>query len=403
MKLNFTSDFFVGNRRKLRLSLQKEYPIVMTANGQVQRAGDSSFPFRQDSNFWYLTGIETPEVLLVMTPTDEFLILPEREAIAEVFDGAIDKQKLAAVAGIETVYSQHEGWERLIALSKEHRIFYAPLHKAYDEHHNLYLNPAKARLQSRLKKLDVQLEDMRRPLVYQRMVKQPVEIAAIQSVIDITTDSLSTVMKKGWYKQGVNEAIIGAKLEYEFALRGGKLAYPSIVAGGKRACTLHYVDNNQALANDELLLIDAGAEWSNYAADITRVYVPTKMTPKQKLVYEATKEAQQYAISMVKPGVKLRTIQKKTALHIGRFLKTQKLISKLDLNQIHHYYPHAVSHHLGLDVHDAADYSKGLSPGNVITVEPGIYVPEWSVGVRLEDDVLVTKDGVKVLSASLPL
>lgn len=403
MKPNFTSDFFVGNRQKLRSALKDDYPIVMTANGQVQRAGDSSFPFRQDSNFWYLTGIEAPEVLLVMTTTDEFLILPEREAIAEVFDGAIDKQELIACSGIEKVYSQHDGWERLIALSKDYSAFYAPLHKAYDEHHNLYLNPSKARLQSRLKKLNVELEDMRRPLVYQRMVKQPVEIAAIQHAIDITTKSFNIVMKKGWYQQYAHEGMIAAKMECEFATRGANLAYSSIVAGGKRACTLHYVDNNQVIAKDELLLIDAGAEWHNYAADITRVYTPAKMTSKQKLVYDAVKDAQHYAIDMVKPGVKLRTIQKKTALHIGRFLKSQKLISKLDLNQIHRYYPHAVSHHLGLDVHDAADYSKGLSPGNVITIEPGIYIPEWSVGVRLEDNVLVTKDGAKVLSASLPL
>lgn len=402
MKVDFTSDFFAGNRSRLRAALDNDYPIVVTANGEVQRAGDSSFPFRQDSNFWYLTGINSPEVLLVMTATEEFLILPEREAIADVFDGAIDKQQLAEVSGVPAIYPQHEGWERLMAIAKDHDTFYAPLHKAYDEHHNLYLNPAKARLQSRLKKLDVKLEDMRRPLVHLRMIKQPQEIAAIQHAIDITIESFKTVMAKGWIANNPTETSIDARLLYEFTRRGGKQAYPSIVAGGKRACTLHYVDNDQPISPDELLLIDAGAEYNNYASDITRVYAPKKMTAQQKLVYQAVKDAQAYAISLIKPGVNLHTVQKKTAVFIGKFLKSQKLITKQDPDQIHNYYPHAVSHHLGLDVHDAADYSLPLAEGMVITVEPGVYIPEWSVGVRIEDDILVTATGAKVLSAGLP-
>jgi Xaa-Pro aminopeptidase len=402
VKPDFTSEFFAGNRARLRSGLDKDYPIIMTANGEVQRAGDSSFPFRQDSNFWYLSGIETPEVLLVMTPTEEFIILPEREAIADVFDGAVDKQKLAETSGIATVYAQHEGWERLMALAKDHATFYAPLHKAYDEHHNLYLNPAKARLLSRLKKLEVELKDVRRPLVHLRMIKQPVEIAAIQQAIDITIDSFEATFSKGWSTQHPTETSVDAQLLYEFTKRGGKPAYPSIVAGGKRACTLHYIDNNQPINTSELLLIDAGAEWSNYASDITRVFTPKKTSAQQQAVYTAVKDAQTYAISLLKPGVNLRTIQKKTASHIGKFLKSQKLITKQEPNQIYAYYPHAVSHHLGLDVHDAADYSVALAEGMVITVEPGIYIPEWSVGVRIEDDILITKDGAKVLSASLP-
>jgi Xaa-Pro aminopeptidase len=402
VKADFTSDFFTGNRSRLRAELDKDYPIVMTANGEVQRAGDSSFPFRQDSNFWYLTGIDTPEVLLVMATDDEFLILPEREAIADVFDGAIDKQKLSEISGIKTIYAQHEGWERLMSLAKEHQSFYAPLHKAYDEHHNLYLNPAKARLQSRLKKLEVELEDVRRPLVHLRMIKQPVEVAVIQQAIDVSIDSFNAVMAKGWFSSHKTETSIDAQLLYEFTKRGGKQAYPSIVAGGKRACTLHYIDNDQPVSPDELLLIDAGAEWNNYASDITRVYAPKKMTAQQKLVYQAVKDAQTYAISLIRPGVNLKTVQKKTAVFIGKFLKSQKLITKQDPDQIHTYYPHAVSHHLGLDVHDAADYSLPLAEGMVITVEPGIYIPEWSIGVRIEDDILVTKTGAKVLSAGLP-
>lgn len=402
MNQHFSSDFFIGNRKRLRKQIGNDLPIVVTANGLVQRAGDSAFPFRQDSNFWYLSGISQPEILLVQTTAEEFLILPEREAIADVFDGAIDQEQLKQVSGVPVIYNQHEGWERLMALAKEHPIFNASLHKTYDEHHNLYLNPAKARLVRQLKKLGVELEDIRRVLARLRMIKQPVEIDAIQRAIDITIDSFETVLGNGWFKKYPSETLVDAHLQFEFIKRGSTMAYPSIVAGGKRACTLHYVDNNQALKPDELLLIDAGAEWNNYAADITRVFAPQTMSPKQKLVHQAVKDAQTYAISLIKPGVDIRTVQKKTAMHIGRFLKSQKLITKLDPSQIHTYYPHAISHHLGLDVHDAADYSLRLAEGMVLTVEPGIYIPEWSVGVRIEDDIVVTKQGARVMSDRLP-
>lgn len=401
---NFTSTFFSENRKTLRSRLKNKAPIVMTANGYVQRAGDSAFPFRQDSNFWYLTGIELPEVILVITEDSEYLILPEREAIVDYFDGAIDQDGLSRISGIEKVYTHQEGWEQLQRLIKQQPLVNACLHQAYDSRHNLYLNPSKPRLLRWLKKLssDIEFNDIRLDLTHMRMVKQPEEIAAIQKAVDITVEALTDTFKGKWHATYKDEQAIDAVVAYEFRKRGGRNAYPSIVAGGKRACTLHYVANNQPIEKSELLLIDAGAEYNNYAADITRMYTPSAFTKEQQSVYDATREAQEYVFSLLKPGADIRDINAKVTKHIGRYLKSQKLISSLDPNAIQAYFPHAISHHLGLDVHDAADYSVPLEAGMVITVEPGIYIADKSIGVRIEDDVLITKTGHKVLSSALP-
>lgn len=401
---SFTTEFFVGNRRELRKSVNNEEPIVITANGFVQRAGDSGFPFRQDSNFWYLTGLNTPDAILVITTKTEFLILPERDPILDYFEGQINTDELKQTSGIKHVLSNHEGWEQLIQLTKGSKVLNTCLYKGYDQRHAIYMNPSKPRLVSRLKKIapKATLNDIRPTLTGMRMVKQQCEVDAIQKAVNITIESFNKIFKEGWYKRDNHEASVDARLSFEFIRRGGEHAYPPIVAGGKRACTLHYDHNDQPLAKDELLLVDAGAEHAMYASDITRVYTPDKMTLKQKKVYNAVKEIHAEVISLLKPGADIKVVDKKVEKKIGQFLKAEKLITKQEPAQIRKYYPHAISHHLGLDVHDVADYSKSLIEGNVITVEPGIYIPEWNVGVRIEDDILITAKGYKNLSASLP-
>lgn len=401
----FSSGFFAENRHRLRKICGNDAPIVITANGLVQRAGDSGFPFRQDSNFWYLTGLELADLVLVITRQTELLILPERNPDLDYFNGAISQDELSQISGIKDIVSQHEGWERLRRLAVKYKVVNTCLYKGYDPKHAIYINPSKPRLVNQLKKLTpgVELKEVRQALANLRMVKQPPELAAIKQAIKITKESFESILKKDWYKNYNHETLIDAKFTYEFTSRGGRLAYPSIVAGGKRACTLHYEANNQKLETDELLLIDAGAEFNNYASDITRVYAPNKMTGKQQLVYDAVKDVHDQVIAMLKAGVFVRDVDKFTEKLIGRFLKSQKLITKQESSQIRKYYPHVVSHHLGLDVHDVADYTKPLEDGNIITIEPGIYIPEWSIGVRLEDDILITDKGSVNLSADLAI
>lgn len=398
----FTSDFFSTNRTQLRKRCDNENPIVITASGLVQQGGDSAYPFKQDANFWYLTGVEEPEVILVVTNNEEFLILPERDVRRDVFDGAVDTKAIQKISGIATILPYQDGWERLRILAESHKTFNAPLHKSYDADHNIFTNPAKARLLRNLRKLDVELEDIRLQLAHMRMIKQQPEIDAIQKAIDITLESITDVFSKDWAKRYTNEREIDADIQAGFIRLGGRPAYQSIVAGGKCACTLHYINNNQPLQNNELVLIDVGAEHTNYVADISRTYAPGKMTTKQQRVYEAVKEAQIVGFEAMKPGVSARDVQKAVVEHIGAFLKAEKLITEIRPEEVGKYFPHAFGHHLGLDVHDVADYSEPLTEGMVLTMEPGIYIPEWSVGVRLEDDVLITKTGAQVLSAGLP-
>lgn len=401
---NFDASFFGANRQELRRRIANNDPIIVTANGLVQRAGDSGFPFRQDSNFWYLTGIQLADAILVITEKSEFIILPDRSPAQDYFEGAINVADLSKISGIEAVLSNHEGWEKLTLITKRHKNLNTCMYKGYDQRHAIYINPSKPRLISRLRKISpsAMLSDLRPSLTHMRMIKQPAEITAIRNSIDVTVKSFKQVFKGDWYKDNKLEATINARFSYEFIKAGGVPAYPSIVAGGVRACTLHYEHNNQPLDKNELLLVDAGAEVGMYASDITRVYAPKKMTSQQEMVYRAVKDIQDYAIGLLKPGVSIRDIDEKVEKKIGQFLKAQKLITKQDPTQIRKYYPHVISHHLGLDVHDVADYSKGLESGNVITVEPGIYIPEWSVGVRLEDDILITDKGAENLSVDLP-
>lgn len=404
MKEKFSSNFFEHNRRVLKTQLADDVLVVVTANGLVQRAGDSGFAFRQDSNFWYLTGVNIADVVLVITPKSEFLILPERDPSLDYFEGAINKDELASKSDINQVLPNHEGWEKLARLAKQYKTIGACLYNGYDQRHAVYINPSKTRLLSRLKKLspNATMVDIKKDLTRQRMIKQPQEIKAIQQSIDVTIKSFKNIFIDNWYANNKHEAKIEAKFAYQFIKRGATHAYPSIVAGGARACTLHYDKNNQSLSSKELLLVDAGAELDMYASDITRVYAPNKMTIKQKAVYQAVKNIQEYAISLLKPGVNIKDIDEKVEAEIGKFLKAHKLITKQEPAQIRKYYPHVVSHHLGLDVHDVADYSIPLQAGNVVTVEPGIYIPQWSIGVRIEDDILITKNDAKNLSTNLP-
>ncbi len=405
MKDLFTSDFFKNNRTKVRAAREHDVPVVLTANGSVQRAGDSAFRFRQDSNFWYLTGLNEADLVLVITSSTEFIILPERSAVLDIFDGALDREVMMKRSGIEKIYDHQAGWEQLRNLAGKYKKLYTGLYKGYDQRHNIYNNPAKPRLVGQLKKLhsDITLLDIRRELAHLRMVKQEPEITAIQRAIDITSEALQTVFADNWSKKYKDEADLEREITYQFARGGAKVhAYPPIIASGKNGCTLHYADNDQVVHENQLLLIDAGAEYNNYAADITRVYAPVSPTERQQEVYDAVKTVQEYIIGLLKPGLLLRDVEEKVEKAIGKQIKLLGLSKKPDSNVIRKYYPHSFSHHLGLDVHDVADYAVPLTLGMVITVEPGIYIAEEKIGVRIEDDVLITEKGCTVLSAGLP-
>jgi len=403
----FGSDFFAGNRERLRKLFTGTAPIVLTAHGSVQRNADESFPFHQDAGFWYLTGVDEPGVILVMDKTREYLVVPGREAVRETFDGAVDFDELARVSGIREVLSEKDGWKQLEArIKKVNHVATLAAQPPYMEFYGMFSNPARAELIRRLKTVNPKLEllDLRQHVARMRMVKQPAEIEALQKAIDITLETLREVTRPAKLAKYAFEYEVEADIFRGFRRRGAAgHAFSPIVAGGARACTLHNMTNNSALASDELLTLDVGAEFGHYSADITRtVSLNGKPSHRQRQVHAAVLEAQAHAFSLLKPGVFLRDYEKQMEQFVGEKLRELGLIKSIDPDAVRRFFPHATSHFLGIDTHDAGDYDRALEPGVVLAVEPGIYVAGEGIGVRIEDNVLITETGNRVLSAQLP-
>lgn len=404
----FAAGFYEANRRRLRQDLAEDAVIVLTANGLLQRGGDSPYSFHQDSNFWYLTGIDEPDIVLVMDAGAEYLIIPERTVSRQVFDGSVDLQALTSISGIEQVYGEQAGWERLAAaLRRQLRLATPAAAPGYIEQYGIYANPARRRLQRRLKAIagDKPIIDLRPVLARARMVKQPPELLAIRRAVDITMDALQTVSAAAASATYAYEYELEADLTRLFRRAGASgHAFAPIVAGGRRACTLHNVANDSRLAPDELVVLDVGAEVEHYAADITRTILIGHSPPsgRQRQVYEAVSEVQDFALGLLKPGADLRDNERQIEKRMGQALRSLGLTDGRDAEAVRRYYPHSTSHFLGLDVHDVGDYSQPLEPGVVLTCEPGIYIAAEGIGVRLEDDVLITASGHEVLSGRLP-
>lgn len=333
-------------------------------------------------------------------------MVPPREIVIEQFDGAIDFDQLRRISGIQNIVSAKEGWKSLSTrLKKVQHVATLGASPRFIEYLGLYTNPARADLIERIKSIHgaIELLDLRTHLSKMRMVKQPVEIAAIQSAIDITNATLKEVLRAGTLAKYAHEYEIEADITRGFRRRGAEgHAFDPIVASGERACTLHHTENKAALVSGELVVLDIGAQVDRYAADITRTAVlGTEPSRRQELVHTAVKEAQDFAYSLLKPGVVLREYEKQMEEFMGEKLRELGLIKTISSESVRHYFPHSTSHFLGLDTHDAGEYDKPLEPGVVITVEPGIYIPEESLGIRIEDDILITDTGNQVLSAAL--
>ncbi|HWT56074.1 MAG TPA: Xaa-Pro aminopeptidase [Candidatus Microsaccharimonas sp.] len=406
MNEGFSSEFFAGNRERLRQLFTGTAPIVVTANGLLQRGGDSTYPFQQDANFWYLTGIEEPDIILVMDKSREYLMVPSRGEARIAFDGAVDAEALTRVSGVRTVVDDKEGWRLLDARLKraKHVATLSPP-PAYVEEHGLYTNPARGQLVGRIKEThgDIELLDLSQHLGLLRVVKQPEELVAIQAAIDVTIDTLKEITRPSTLAKYAQEYEVEADLTRGFRRRGASgHAFEPIVAGGERACTLHNVANNGQISSDELLLLDVGADVNHYAADITRTVSIAAPSRRQQAVYDAVLEVQEYAFSLQQPGAFMKDNEQKIEHFMGEKLRELGLIKSIEHDEVRKFYPHATSHFMGLNVHDIGDYSRPLEPGMVLTVEPGIYIPEEGIGVRIEDDVLITAEGYEVLTARLP-
>jgi Xaa-Pro aminopeptidase len=229
---------------------------------------------------------------------------------------------------------------------------------------------------------------------------------AIQTAIDVTIDGLKYVTAKTRLPKYAYEYEVEADLSRQFRRAGFHHAFEPIVASGERACQLHYMANAGALAADELLIFDVGAEAHGYAADISRTVAlggsergPTR---RQQAVYDAVCEVQDYALAMLKPGTINVEYEKEVESFMGEKLRELGLIKTIEHEAVRKYFPHATTHFLGLDAHDVGDYRQPMEPGMVMVCEPGIYIPEEGIGVRIEDDLVITPDGHTVLSVGIP-
>lgn len=402
----FTPDFFIQNRARLHELTGAGGPIILAAHGLLQRGGDNPYPFHQDSNFWYLTGSNEPDLILVIDEDEEYLIVPGRSGSREAFDGAVDMAEITRVSGISRIIDEDAGWQKLASRLKKAKKAYSLEPPApYIEAYGMYTNPARRRLYERIKSVrhDVRLQDIRGHLVSLRMIKQPPEIQAIRRAIDITSGGLRHVTDPTALKHYTYEFEIESDLTKAFRTPDSDgHAFAPIVAGGKRACTLHNVGNSGELHTGDLLILDVGSEVSHYAADITRTIATHEPTKRQRQVFDAVLAVQEHALALLKPGTILKEYEARVEAFMGEKLQELGLIEEASRETIRQYYPHATSHFLGLDVHDVGDYSKPLEPGMVLTCEPGIYIPEENIGIRVEDDILITNDGHEVMSSALP-
>ncbi len=405
-------EFHAANRQKLAQSIGPEAIAIIDTADVLRRRGDFEYPFRPDSNFYYLTGIDEPEAVLLLAPGHpnehlrEILFLRETDDTMALWTGPrLSKKAAAERSGVQAVLDLNELKNILKHLTRQFHTIYVNADAAPEPGP---LGPAARRASFLRQQLpEHKLKSCLDFLGNQRTIKAPAEIAQIRQAIEMTRSGL----EKAYATLGPNlpEYDLSAELLAEFTRRGATgPAFSSIVAAGKNATIIHATPGDSLVQKNDLVLFDTAAEAGYYAADISRT-VPASghFTPRQRAVYEAVYRAQQIGIALHKPGATILSIDAAMRKHLIKELVALQLITPAQAKgssaakHLHKYYPH-ISHHLGLDVHDTGDSKLTFAPGMVVTCEPGLYLAEEGIGVRLEDDILITSTGHEVLSGSIP-
>ncbi|MDX9697169.1 MAG: aminopeptidase P family protein [Bacteroidales bacterium] len=400
------SSLFERNRKKLIKEIQSNSLVIVHSNDQMPRNGDQYFTFRQNSDLFYLCGIDQEKTILTLCPNHPnkelrtiLFIIESNEKIA-VWEGhKYNKEEAFETSGITNIkyLSEFDSVFRELAICSENIYlnlnenpkFKADVPSADDR----FLNQLKSEFPAH------KIERLAPIMKKMRLKKEHEEIELMQKACDITKEGFFRILR--FVKPGVKEYEIEAELTHEFLWnKASGHAYNPIIASGKNACVLHYVENNKECKNGDLLLIDFGAEYANYAADCTRtIPVNGKFSPRQRECYEAVLRVMKKAISIMTPGTTINQINERVDLmlqeeHIKLGLYTKTDVENQDPTHpmVKKYYPHGTSHFIGLDVHDVGDKSITLEEGMVLTCEPGLYIPEENIGIRIENDIVV---GVK--------
>ncbi len=412
-----SSTLFIKNRAKLIDLLPPKSIVIISSNDIMPTNADGTMGFKQNSDLYYLTGLDQEETLLVLYPDapeeqyKEMAFVKETSELIEIWEGyKFTKQEAFDISGIKNIQwtSNFEPILKNIVYSAE-QIF------LIDNEH--IRNASKVETQNDRLNLEIKekyplhkIERLAPLLNVIRMQKESIEIEALQKAIDITEKAFRRILK--FTKPGVFEYEVEAEFIHEFIKnRSNGFAYTPIIASGSNACVLHYIENTLACKDGDMLLLDVGACYANYNADMTRtIPVNGRFTQRQKQVYEAVHDVLNFATQHMTSGTYWVDYQKEVEKYmesklIDLGLFTRKEVENQDKNQplFKKYFMHGVAHHLGIDVHDVWDKYKPFAPGMVLTCEPGIYIREEGLGIRLENNLLITDNGAVNLMNHIPI
>ena len=415
--LPLNQEIFVQNRMRFVAQMNDNAIAIFNSNDELPTNADQLYKFKQNSDLIWLTGIEQEDSMLVLYPgnTDpkfrEVLVLVRPNEVKEKWDGhRLRVNEAQAISGIQTVV-----W--LDSLDAQLQPW---IHAASTIYLNSNENDRKANSvpvrdyrYAELMRQRYPLHNYKRSaqiLKNLRAIKTPLEVEVMQKAMDITEQTFRRLL--GFIKPGTMEYEIEAEIYHSFlSQRASGPAYGSIIASGDRARTLHYVENNQECKDGELILMDFGAEYGNYCADLTRtIPVNGKFSRRQKTVYNSCLHLHQYAASILKPGISIIDYTEKIGDEATIIFQKIGLLRKSDIKNedaenraYRKYLYHGISHHLGIDVHDVGTRTEPIKAGMLFTIEPGIYIEEEQMGIRIENNFWITKNGNKDLMKNIPI
>ena len=403
-------DTYISRRQRLFADKGENTVIVIFSGAAPMRSQDAAYPFSVDRNFFYLTGIERENMILMMRKnylgeySETLFIEPYDEVLAKWVGGRMRAAEATAISGVESVADVGEFADRLNGLIESSRglgklTFWLDLWKYHKDQADTPAHILAATLQSKYPA--VAIDDINGSFAAMRAVKDEKELALMRQAQEHTRIAIEEMLR--YAKAGMNERELEGAFDFALMKQGVRdHAFHSIFAGGKRAAILHYGENDQIVNDGEMVLIDLGSAYGNYCADISRTFpVNGKFTDRQKELYNTVLEAQKIVIANAKPGLTTRQLNQMVIDYYESRLDNLGL--RKDGKGVRDYYYHGVSHQLGLDTHDiCTERERTLKPGMVITVEPGLYVEDEAIGIRIENDVLITEDGCEDLSVAIP-
>ena len=408
---------FKKRREKVLSELKENEILILTSNPLYFRQHDTPYPYRQDSFFYYLTGIEERDCYLVLGKNNPSCVLFVRgyNVHEEMWETRLGPQRAQELVGADECLTLDKFEDYIKNLPSD--IFYirriSSIHKEFDQK----LETLCIFENARSTPFRRELLDATHILSSMRMIKSPEELESIKKSCQIANQGHRSVMKM--VRPGMNERHLHGEFIGTIMKNGSpRESYTGIFAAGKNAVIIHYTDNNQICRDGDLMLVDAGAEWNYYASDVTRIFpINGKFNEAQKTLYNHVLDVQKSIIKMVRPGISFRRIQNQTRELIWECLKKEGILKpQSELSDVSRFFPHNFGHLLGLDVHDVGVLKNGekayrTEEGMVITVEPGIYIPTdckdvpekfRGIGIRIEDDIYITKDGSENLTQDIP-